>query len=94
MGNAKFVPLVAQSHQLVGEYHGAPSAMQSGAGVDLVARLMEGDLLLFEAEVVPIWLEGGALPVVTSELLVGLSDPNPDPVSRVFKSVPGVREKV
>ena len=93
MGNAEFVPLMAQSHQLVGEYHGAPSAMQSGAGVVLVARLVEEDLLLSEAEVVPLWLEGGALPVVTI-LLVGLSDPNPDPVSRVFKSDPGVREKV
>ena len=50
MGNAKLVPLVAQSHQLVGEYHGAPSAMQSGARVVSAARLVEGDLLLSEAE--------------------------------------------
>ena len=91
MGN---VPLVAQSHQLVGEYHGAPSAVQSGAGVILVARLVKGDPLLLEAEAVAVWLEGGALSVLTSELLVGLSDPDPDPVSRVFKSIPGVREKV
>ena len=83
-----------QSHQLVGEYHGAPSAMQSGVGVVFVATVVEGDLLPIEAEVDPVWFEGGAVPVVISELLVGLSDPGPDPVSRVFKSVPGVSEKV
>ena len=94
MGNVEYVPLVAQSHQLVGEYHGAPSVMQLGVGVVLVARLVEDDLLIFEAEVVLIWLEEGVLAVVIFEPLVGLSGPNPDPVSRVFRSVPGVREKV
>ena len=94
MGNVEYVPLVAQSHQLVGEYHGAPSVWQSGVGVVFVVILVADDILVFEAEVVLIWLEDGALPVVIFEPLVGLSGPDPDPVSRVFRSVPGVREKV
>ena len=54
VGNAEFGPLIAQSHQLVGEYHGAPSAVQSGAGVVLVAKMVEGDLWLFEADLVSL----------------------------------------
>ena len=37
-----------QSHQLVGEYHGAPSAMQSGSGAVVLARLEVREALEYD----------------------------------------------
>lgn len=94
VGSAQLVPFMAQSHQLVGEYHGVPFAIHVGTGIAFVIKAVEGDPLPFVVDVDIGRLEVGALFVIVAERLVGLSDPGLDAASRVFESFPGVREKV
>ena len=88
VGSAQLMPFVAQSHQLVGEYHGAPSAIHVGTEVAFVAKAVEGDPLPFVADVDIVRREAEALLVIMAEGPVRLSDPDLDAVSRVFQSFP------
>ena len=82
-----------QSHQLVGEYHGAPSAMQSGSGAVVLATLevreaFEYDALAEIAVADPelVW------PIVLPEL-VSVMTSDPEAELNVVESLPGGSEK-